>query len=398
MSTQNTIWVVISSQEIADKIRDGIDGGEFARVNDLTTYLDGFNGRIKSLVQQYGGHIFALLYDRTILEIPMTIAQMVPDLIAELKLKAGPVACGIGMDYKEAAHACRDSQGSGKIEMYGEDSDVVQKDDGSDETQDRWEGDFDPFMISPNLYNPEMQRTVQNIPDKGKKPKLAPVMRPEIDKELQIESQYLQAVGQSIAPPPPMPQPGQPGAQGEEEEPQDLLEALNGGKVPGHAPETDEDSEDPGEKSGNSEKDPGEKSEDSEEDGGSEKDDAQEKLANSLIGIRDRIPELMALADKNPEAFKQSMALIQKLVGLARQGKKETKKHEMDAINEKMDEMVKNLKLPVGTRRGKKKKVLIQGKQVWRSMSAGQVQDAQGEPVSVKSHNAAAATGSTKEQ
>ena len=78
--------------------------------------------------------------------------------------------------------------------------------------------------------------------------------------------------------------------------------------------------------------------------------------------------------------------------------KKETKKSEIDSINAKLDELTKGMKYPIGTRKGRKVKVIIDGKAVWRSMSAGRVQDARGQAISVKSHNAAAESGSQEEQ
>lgn len=386
MSTQNTVWVVISSQAIADKIREKLDSGSFSAANDITESLKGFNKKIKSLVQQHGGHIYVLLYERIILEIPITLAEQIPDLVSELKSHVGPeVACGIGMDYEEAVKAAQLSGNTGQIEMHGEET----------EKSDEWAGQKDPFEISPNLFNPEMQTTVNEIPAKSPKKQPVPVVRPEIQQELQTESEYLQAVNQSLGAQPPMP-PQQPGQQ-PGQEPQDLLEALHGGQVPGHKPKDEED-----EKSESKEKKDGKKSEKEEKEGGKEEesDKAHSKLADSLLNIRDRIPELITLADKNPEAFKQSMNLIQKLIGLTRSRKKgdDTKKSEVDIINEKLDKMTKALHFPVGTRRGRRIKVIVNGKAVWRSAAAGRVQDSKGQPISVKSHNAAAATGQQEEQ
>lgn len=371
MSTQNTVWVVISSQAIVDKIRESLDNGQFSRVNELTSYLKGFNDKLQSMVQQYGGHLYVALYERIVLEIPITVANQIPNLVMELKSHVGPqVACGIGLDFSEAARASQNSVSTGNIEMYGE-SDEVEKDE--------------PEMLElpPNLFNPEMQHTVNNIPEKAHEPIAEPVFRPGIQQELQMESQYLQAIGQSMGfgpPPQTQQQPGQPdqqtGQQGQN--PQDLLEALHGAPIPGRqsSPENQDQSSE--------EKQPGKPTESEEE-----SDDSHSKLAASLLEVRNRIPELTALAEKNPEAFKQSMRLIHKLVDLARTKKKSAKKSEIDTINQKLEELTKKLHLPVGTRRGRRVKVLINGKEVWRSMAAGRVQDASGEPISVKSHNAA---------
>lgn len=96
----------------------------------------------------------------------------------------------------------------------------------------------------------------------------------------------------------------------------------------------------------------------------------------------------MALHDKNPEAYKAAMALVQKIVLAAKHG--QTKKAE--DITEDLEKAIR-LRLPVGARKGNKLKVLINGHEVWRSMASGQVKDAQGEPVSVRSSNKEAIKG-----
>jgi hypothetical protein len=45
------------------------------------------------------------------------------------------------------------------------------------------------------------------------------------------------------------------------------------------------------------------------------------------------------------------------------------------------------LRFPVGTIRNRKKKVIVNGKAVWRSIISGQVRDSQGNAISIKSHN-----------
>lgn len=388
MASQNTVWVIINCQPVVNAMRERLDNGAFSEINTLLSYLKSFEERLSSMVQKAGGHVYVMLYERIVLEIPITLAEQIPDMVKELKDKLGPdVSCGIGLDYEEANRACLISAGTGRIEMYGEDT---QKNDDYAEPA---------FEIPPNLFNPQMQNTVNNpIPDRRTGPK-TPVLRPGLEEELQIDAQYLQAIGQTLGvgaaaeaqQQAAKQQQAQQGGEGKEG-PRDLLEALNGGPVDGHHPEEEE-------KEGSKEPEIDSKeggSEEKAEDGG---DDA--KLASLLLNIRDRIPELIALQEKNPEAFKQSLVMIQKLIGLARSRKKSSaKKSEIDSINGKLDELTKKIAMryPVGTRKGRKVKVIIDGKAVWRSMSAGRVIDSKGQPISVKSHNAAATSGSQEEQ
>jgi len=201
----------------------------------------------------------------------------------------------------------------------------------------------------------------------------------------------MQALMQQISPPPPA-QPQQQQEQKPEEQPRDLLEALHGKKIKGREIEEkdkkDDKKEDDEKSSSKADKKDSSSKEDSEDDG----DATQDKLSNLLATVQDKMSEYTKLAETNPEAFKRVIALVHKLVDVAKA--KNVKKGEVETLADELNKAIK-LRLPVGTVKGRRKKVVIDGKEVWRSMASGQVKDSKGEAVSVRSSNAQADAGDT---
>ncbi|RLF65138.1 MAG: hypothetical protein DRN30_04580, partial [Thermoplasmata archaeon] len=128
-----------------------------------------------------------------------------------------------------------------------------------------------------------------------------------------------------------------------------------------------------------------------------EESTSDDKIAAQLDNIKGQIPQIMGLADKDPKAFKQTMNMINKLIQLAHSRSKTTKKSE---TREKIEQLIKAINskastkpsshgiiYPVGTRLGRYKKVLVEGKSTWREMSSGAVKDNSGNPISVKEYN-----------
>jgi hypothetical protein len=72
---------------------------------------------------------------------------------------------------------------------------------------------------------------------------------------------------------------------------------------------------------------------------------------------------------------------------------KRVKKGEVETLTDALNKAI-HIRYPVGTTKDRKKKVLINGKEQWRSMESGQVKDPKGEPISVRSSNAQADDGS----
>jgi hypothetical protein len=177
----------------------------------------------------------------------------------------------------------------------------------------------------------------------------------------------------------------------QQQPPGDLLETLNGGPVEGHTPEQSED-EDEDDQSANPEESE-QASELASAVDEAEKATSDDKIAMTLDKIKSQIPQIMGLAEKDPKAFKQTMDMINKLLQVAHSREKGTKKSETRHLVEELVKAVNErgkthgIRFPVGTRLGRYRKVLIDGKEIWRQMASGQVQDNTGHAISIKEHN-----------
>ena len=368
MPTQNTVWIVIACDEVTDKLRGWLDNGHFEDAVKYAQLIHDFCDKIQKFAQEKGGHLYVSLYDRQIMELPASAADQLPYIIEGYKEDLGrdKIAVGIGLDYMEAARAAQHSRTTGEIELFTPGETPTYKAEDPIGASGDLKLDTD-VSLPPNIFDPQLPpKMVEKVTPK--EPHFT--SRPEMDKEIAAETKMLQAIGQQMQPPtPPAPPPGQPGGSAQ---PQDLMEALHGGPVPGHQPQQAEAEGKPeeGEKEG----------EFPDEEAGAE------KLYGALANIQQKIPQLMELHDKNPEAFKRSMDLINKLMKLT-----QTKKSEKLSL--KLEELKKAFAAgtkrnwPVGTTINRRKKVLVDGKSVWRSIISGQVRDDHGQIISVKSSN-----------
>ena len=373
--TSNTVWIAMSCSELANKIRELSDKGFFSEVKSLTYQAQAFLDKIASFAQEHGGHLHINLPDRQILELDEDSAEELPNIIEGYKAQVSSnIACGLGLSFDEASSAMRVSMQSDEIEMFNPEderfSGVVyyKSENGSD------------FILPPNLFDPMTPPPKYVQPEK---PKYVP--RPAAQQELQAEGQLVQAIAQSMMPPPPSPEQMQ-----QQQPPQDLREALHGGRVPGHTPKEEDEKENKPKKKELKESDDKE-SDDSEE----ESNGTNEKLKDLLSSVNSSLPGILSLHDKNPEAYKQALSLIHKLVQVAHDRKKVSKAEaieQSESITEDLNKAIR-LRLPVGTLKDRKKKVLVNGKEVWRSVASGLTMDPAGEAISVKSHNATAAQG-----
>ncbi len=380
MANQNTVWVVISAREALDKIREYIDGGYLGEAQRLHFQLKSLDEKVNSLLSEKGGRVHLSTYDKIIMEMPASVAEEIPAITLGYRQFFGTkMAIGIGMDLAEASAAANKSEFSNEIELY-------------DPADDTFKAEFykngeDPFELPPNLFDPLSPPAPEAREQRKRAPKEKPVLS-DPQTAMQAESAMMQAIMQQISPPPPqMPQQQeqqQQEQQPEEQQPRDLLEQLHGEQIDGHSPDSDSSASGPKEEVKEEAKPESKKDSAEDDDGGNE------KIAGLLATVQDKMPKLMQLADSNPDAFKKVVNLVHKLVDMAKQ--KKTQKSEMETLTDQLNKALK-LRLPVGTTKGRKKKVLIDGKEVWRSMAAGQVKDPRGQAVSVKSSNAKADDG-----
>ena len=411
------VWVVISASPSQQRLVELIDKGYLSEAVGISQALEGFIAKLKSHVQQHGGHMPIALYERVVMQLSMPAAEELPSILEGYQESLGKkVAAGIGMTFEEAAKAATKSLHSGDIELYNpEEVEEYEEFAMTEPDQRRDSRRFeDGIVLPPNLFDPTVpdDEEYKLTQDGAPKPKLSP----NYAEAMQAEAKYIQDVANQLGAQEAQQQMQQ--AVQQQQQPQDLLEALNGGQVEGHTPKTDED-EEGGKSKGGSKKVPKSSKEgskdDDKEDGEDDSEEVEEevtdaetaakkfdeKLAGTLHNIKSQIPQIMALADSNPQAFKQTMDLINKLVNAAHKREKAGDPNKKSEARLELEELAKQFQhragahpkgvhhqiLPVGSRKGKYKKVMANGKAVWKEMSAGAVKDDQGNAISVRVSN-----------
>ena len=383
----NTVWIILSADQVSDQLREYIDDGFLSDANKLSYELQSYQEKLKSFCQQCGGHMAVNLYDRSVMQIPLTAAEEVPNFISDYQEKFGnKLSVGIGLTFSEAAIALDESRKSGEIELYDR-----------EEALERAEQSFE---LPPNMFDPKYRKDQDSdiVPKANKVGKPKPIMRPPHEQESQMEQQYLAGVAQTMGMAPPQQQQQQP-----QEEPRDLMEALHGQAIPGRdvtdPTQTGQQSAESGQSSPSGDKESDDSEAVSQEVDAAEKEAEKfnKRLAQTLATVKQNIPQIMGLSESNPDAFNRAMKVIEKLIGVAHSHKKVSKQE----IFEEYEELEKAFRLrghahflgrthriqPIGTVIGRRKKVLIDGKAVWRSIAAGQVKDSKGNSISVKSSN-----------
>lgn len=403
MATQNSVWIVISCDAAADRVRTLLDRGFFSEAEQLSNSIKSFSSKVSKDAEAKGGHLYVTLYERIVMEVPLTYAEELPNVIEGFKEVVGAaVAAGLGMTFEEATMAARKSTETGDIELYD-------PDDAANTKPDYFKTDPQQYEIPPNLFDLTSPPSPAPEPQKPIPREKPAAIKPGIEQEIQLETKYVQAYAQTMGAPSPeeMQQQveAQKAAMGQTEGlPPELQAALAG-----QSEESDEDGGDKGskkdskgKKSGDkgSKKDSSDEEDEDSEEGDEDDSEASDKLADLLLRAKEHIPDIMKLKEKDPKAFDQAIKLIQKLADVTRSRKKVSKAEatsEVEEFNKAFNAAI-GRGWPVGTRKGNKQKVTVNGKAVWRSMASGRVQDAKGQAISVKSHNAAASKGTQAEQ
>ena len=389
------IWVVISCDLIYYKLRELVDAGDYEQASQLSYGLNAIMDKIKSLIQARGGSLLLSMYDRQVLMLSSAVAEELPNILAGYQELFGKnMAVGLGLTLKEASWAVRRSKGSGEIEFY--DPKDVAFDEAQDITKDEPNGAVDfSAVLPPNLFDPL-------LPEPKKQGQEPSYKRSTIDQDLQGEAKLLQGiisilgggqVEQQI-------QQMQQQIQQQQQSPRNLLESLHGERLPNQQQQQgqEQQSKPQGKEETKKEEIPENKSKNEIE----PKEDETTKLGNLLSQVKEVIPQLMGLADSNPEAFKSSMNIVNKIIKLAklnREAKKSEYYEEFNELKKNVDELQKakdwkprfkkeHIDYPLGTVLGNKKLVTVNGRKTWRQMGSGQVMDEQGQAISVKASNA----------
>lgn len=384
------VWVVIYSDMARDSLFDAAKAGRFSLANKYQSSLQSIVDRMKSTIQTSGGSMPFSNHDFIAMEVPVNVAEVLPELIAEYsELLNGLIGVGVGLDFPEASFAAEKSKKTGEIELY--------------EPMNAKEyitkmSDSRPILntnvtLPVNLFDPQVpdDKPYQEVINQDS-PKIPKKM--SLQESMQAEAQFLQAVNemlgagqiqqaaqqqqQAMQQQAAQQQQAEQGQQNADDHSSsdtvDLLGQLSGGEA--SAPTGNEGGSDQSGKKEEIKEFQSEVDEATKEASADHKED----LAQKLQAVKEQIPQIMAMADKNPDAFKQTMATIQKLISSAKQVQKSEQL-------EKAKPVTNGIRFPVGTRKGNYKKVLVDGQEVWRSMSSGQIQDTDGSDISVKAKN-----------
>lgn len=398
--SSNSVWVVISANKAQERLIRLIDAGQLAEAVGRNQALESLVEKTKAFVQQYGGYLPIAVFGRIVMQIPSSAAEQIPNIIEGFSDSLGNrIAAGIGMTFDEAAKSARISEASGQIEMFDPQKNYDDDEDDFEKSAINGGRRLSSNVTLPvNLFNPlvpDDSEVKAKLKPKDDFPKL-----PSLEESMQSENQLLQMLAMQMGGGQPQPSPEQMQQQQQQQVPaRNLLEALNGAPVQGSPDETQGEAPQGQEAPAEGEA--------PEQEIAQEVDQAEDeaasfdkKLAGILHNVKNQIPQIMALSDKDPKAFKQTMQLIQKLVQTAHSGKSKSPV-EKSEMRQEIEELEKAFKarlsyfkgfnkpehLPLHSRKGKFKKVLVNGKEVWREMSAGQVKDDKGEPISVESSN-----------
>ncbi len=352
------IYVILSADKLEDRIKNLIDKGMIAEANQAYYQVKSFHQKVLAFLQEKGLTAYSTIPCRLMFECNETDAEEIPLFMMGYKQSTEcGVSCGIGLDWDEAAKALKKSRVTGDMEMYDP---KLMKNDG--------------FSLDLPINHSDPKVHEYREPAKEEEEKA--VLIPDAKQQLQIEQGYLQAVAAQFMPQQQPQMPQQQPQQQEQGQRKSLLETLTGEQQPqGQAPD----------QSGQT--GPEEKSEEIQTEASPEAKSDLDKIGASLASIKEHIPQLMDLAEKNPDAFKQTVNMVQKMLALAKQRVSKSEVSGVEELTKKINSLGHLVGVPVGTQHKGKKKVIVNGKAVWRSMGAGMIQDSQGNAISVKSHN-----------
>lgn len=390
------LWVVINAANISLGLSRLVDRGDFENAKNTKFYLDNFIKKLKSLCQTHGGSAHLLLYERMILELSIDAAELLPNVIENyMPNLSTKIGVGIGMNFEEANEAAQKSMSTKKIELYEKEEEPLSyvKSELIKESIDSQSPKRSPVDLPPNIFDPELpdSRDMTRIDTGGKRPKLdaqyktsmtkpnPAITKPSLKEDVANQKalidhllnevkfpkekieQQVEMMKQKAAEQMQMQQQMAQQQQAQEQmAQQQQAEANQKEEIEEAVPEKDEH------------------------------DIVSEKLLGFLGNLKNQMPDLIRLHDSNPEAFKQVMSLISKMLKLSKQKIQKGEESITEELEKNIRKKIKRAKgstLPVGTLKGRKIKVLSNGRAVWRSVASGMVRDTTDNPISVKSRN-----------
>ena len=329
------IWVDIYLPDVQKRLENPGAIGSEQELQTVQINSNAIKNKINSFVTETGGKIALELPYRFIFTMDDRLSDGIESFVKgyQESLKT-QIAAGIGLSPKAAGLAMNYSIKTGDIEF-------------SEETEE-----------DPNKEQKPGEMPENGVPDKvkTKEPEVPP--KPlTAEEEMAVREEFVerQAMMQMASVNPPQPQQAAPQQQAKPQPQQ------------GQIPEQEKKSED----TSVTELDPAK----------AEVSPAQGRVAGLLSTIRMYVPEIMGMADKNPEAFKAAMKLVS---GAMKLGKSIL---ESNGDDEKLAKAL--IKIPVGTILHGKIKIIdpATGDAHWRGVKTNLMLGPDGNPISVKRNN-----------
>jgi hypothetical protein len=334
------------------------------------------------------------------MEIPIDVAAELPNLIENFTETAGDgLAIGVGLDFQEAAMAAKKSYKTGKVELFNPADTYQEK---ITKTSNSRTNINQNVSLPTNLFDPEQpdDKPYQKVIDQKSNP--VP-KRMSLKESFSAEAQFIQAINEMLGAGEieqaaqqqqqmMQQQQAQQQQQPQGQEDPDAHANTNTTDLLGQLSGQPQQQQAPGQQQGEGD---GQEQEQAAQEVAQEVDDAtkeatadhNQELMDKLKDVKAQIPQIMAMASKDPKAFQQTMSMIQKLITSAKQVQKSEQDLEKKGVSSSGPQAMSGIRFPVGTRKGNYKKVLVNGKEVWRSMASGQVQATDGTDISVKANN-----------
>lgn len=403
-----SVFVAVQLEGVLQQLERLADESRVSEAKKLQYTLDSLSDQLKSFILQHGCTLHLSTPSRLLFELDEKTAEQLPNILQDYFQKMQKVAVGIGMSPFEANDAAEKSRHTQQIEMYdvNEFAKTLDIEDAVFETHNKI--NTNPQI---NIFGDTEAPKPVNKPVQEKAP---PELTPEESQKISQDAVQLliQSMGGMPQPPPAPPQ--QPQAAPESEqgqlEPQQAESEL--------VPEEAESEPVPGEENEHhitipqpANQEPEQKDELLPEDktlpykdqiDGEEEitPQAEDKIFDTLARLKEEIPQIMQMKASDPEGFRDALKLIHTLMSMAKVKKTEQQEAQFEELAKRLSTKISHVPrgMPIGTIHARKKKVLVNGRAVWRSIAAGQTMDSHGQPISVKSHNNAAEQGIQKAQ
>jgi len=354
------IWVDLMMPQIKQKLEspESISGEQ--ELMFMQANINAIRQKVRSFILETGGQVVLELPYRFVFSADEAQADALESFIEGYRTSLQTdIAAGIGITAKDAARAMNLSIQTKQIEFFDPNSDT----EGNPQAN-KVPGDIPPNQVA-NKIRKDPEFLAVKDDEVAEKDKNAPLVPLSADEEMAVQEDRVTKLAMmqmsAVNPPePPAPAPQQ----------------MAPGQDPNQPPEPEQKAE-----IEETEMDPAKAEADAAEAEHAEHMSASHgKIAGLLSTIKMYIPEIMGMAEKNPEAFNAAMKLVS---GALKLGKSMSESRDLDSLQKAI------VRVPVGTiKDGKMKQQDPVTKRIhWRGVKTNLLMGPDGNPISVKSNN-----------